>query len=166
MISTQEQVKFVPAGQGEAYWGPGNQMRFLVTGEETGGAFFMAEGLVLPGGGPPPHVHSREDESFYLLEGTLTVQVGGRTLQASPGDFVYLPRGIAHSFRNAGKKNVRMLVTVTSAGLEKYFQETFDPAVEGSGPPPLTEALIKRAMAAASKYGLELLLPAGKPATV
>jgi quercetin dioxygenase-like cupin family protein len=166
MISTQEQVKFVPAGEGRAYWGPGNQLRFLATGEETGGACFLAEGLVLPGGGPPPHIHSREDESFYLLEGTLTVQVGDKTLQASPGDFVYLPRGIAHSFRNTGKGNARMLVTVTPAGLEGYFEETFDPAEEDSAPPPLTEALIKRAIAAAPKYGLELLLPARKPATI
>lgn len=162
MISTQEQVKFLPAGKGRAYWGPGNQLRFLVTVEDTGGAFFMAEGLVLPGGGPPPHIHSREEESFYLLEGTLTVQVGDRALQASPGDFVYLPRGIAHSFRNTGKVNARMLVTATPAGLEKYFEETFDPVVEGSGPPLLTEVLIKKAMAAASKYGMELLLPARK----
>jgi quercetin dioxygenase-like cupin family protein len=164
MISTQDQVKVVPSGKGPVYWGPGNQLRFLVTGAETGGAVFIAEGLVLPGGGPPPHIHSREDESFYLLEGTLTVQVGGETLQPSPGDFVYLPRGIAHSFRNPGKENARMLVTATPAGLEKYFEETFYPAVEGSGPPPLTEDLIKRAIAAAPKYGLELLLPAGKPA--
>lgn len=166
MISTQEQVKFVAAGEGRAYWGPGDQLRFLATGEETGGAVFIAEGLVLPGGGPPPHIHTREDESFYLLEGTLTVQVGDKTLQASPGDFVYLPRGIAHSFRNTGKENVRMLVTVTPAGLEGYFEETFDPAVEGSAPPLLTEALIKRAMLAAPQYGLELLLPARKPASV
>ena len=166
MISILEQVKFVSRGKGQAYWGPGDQLTFLATGEDTGGAFFMAEGLVLPGGGPPPHIHSREDESFYLLEGALTVQVGDQTRQASPGDFVYLPRGIAHSFRNAGKENVRMLVTVTPAGLEKYFEEIFDPAVEGSGPPPLTEAFIKRAMAAAPKYGLKLLLPGRKPATV
>ena len=166
MISTQEQVKFVPAGNGQTYWGPGDQLRFLATGEETGGAFFMAEALVLPGGGPPPHIHSREDESFYLLEGTLTVQVGDETLPASPGDFVYLPRGIVHSFRNTGKENARMLVTATPAGLEKYFEEIFDPAVEGAEPPLLTEALIKRAMAAAPKYGLELLLPAKKAGTV
>jgi quercetin dioxygenase-like cupin family protein len=166
MISIQDQAKVVPTGKGQAYWGPGNKLTFLVTGEETGGAFFMAEGLVLPGGGPPPHIHSREDESFYMLEGTLTVQVGDQTLQASPGDFVYLPRGIAHTFRNTGNENARMLVTATPAGLEKYFEETFDPAVEGSGPPPLTEALIKRAIIAAPQYGLKLLLPARKPDTV
>ncbi len=166
MISTQEHVKYVPTGKGSAYWGPGDQLRFLVTGEETGGAIFIAEGLVLPGGGPPPHIHSREDESFYLLEGTLTVQVGDKTLQALPGDFVFLPRGIAHTFRNTGQENARMLVTATPAGLEKYFEETFDPAVEGSVPPLLTEALIKRAMVAAPHYGLELLLPVRNPDTV
>jgi quercetin dioxygenase-like cupin family protein len=138
--------------------------KFLITGKETGGAFFMAEGLVPPGGGPPPHIHHREDESFYLLEGTLALQVGGKTLQASAGDFVHLPRGIVHSFQNTGKGNARMLVTVTPAGLEGYFEEAFYPEVEGSAPPPITEALIKRLMAAAHKYSPELLLSAEKTA--
>ena len=53
-------------------------MTFLITGEETGGAFFMADISVVPGGGTPPHIHHREDESFHLLEGTLTIQVGHR----------------------------------------------------------------------------------------
>jgi quercetin dioxygenase-like cupin family protein len=166
MDSNRDQAKYVPAGNGRAYWGPGDQLRFLITGEETGGAFFMAEGLVPPGGGPPPHIHHREDESFYLIEGALTIQVGAKTLQASPGDFVYLPRGIVHSFRNTGNTDARMLVTVTPAGLENYFAEVFSPAAEGSSPPPITKALIARLMAAAPKYGLELLLPAEKPAVV
>jgi len=62
----------------------------------------MAEVSVPPGGGPPPHVHHREDESFHVIEGTLTVQVGEKILNASAGDFVYLPRGIGHSFKNTG----------------------------------------------------------------
>ncbi len=110
--SRQNQVKYVPAGTGAAYWGPGEQMTFLITGEETGGAFFLAEMSVPPGGGPPPHIHSREDESFQILEGTLTVQVGGDTITASAGDFVYLPRGIAHSFKNTGD------VTCEGAGFD------------------------------------------------
>ena len=96
------QVKHVPAGTGPAYWGPGELMTFLITGEETGGAFFMAEISVAPGGGTPPHIHHREDESFHMLEGTLTIQVGGDTITASAGDFAFLPRGIAHSFKNTG----------------------------------------------------------------
>ena len=86
-LPQQNQVKHVPAGTGAAYWGPGELMTFLITGEETGGAFFMAEISVAPGGGTPPHIHHREDESFHLLEGTLTIQVGGDTITASAGDF-------------------------------------------------------------------------------
>ena len=93
-------------------------MTFLITGEETGGAFFLCEIAVAPGGGTPPHIHSREDESFRLLEGTLTIQVGGDTMTASPGDFVYLPRGIAHSFRNTGDVTAKALVWAAPAGLE------------------------------------------------
>jgi quercetin dioxygenase-like cupin family protein len=84
----------MPAQTGPAYWGPGDQVTFLITGAETGGAFFMAEVLVRPGGGPPPHLHQREEESFHLLGGTLSIQVGGTTVHASPEDFVHLPRGV------------------------------------------------------------------------
>jgi quercetin dioxygenase-like cupin family protein len=156
----QNQVRHVPAGTGAAYWGPGELMTFLITGEETGGAFFMADLSVVPGGGTPPHIHQREDESFHLLEGTLTIQVGGDTMTASPGDFVYLPRGIAHSFKNTGDAIAKALVLVSPAGLEGFFAEVFDPAVDRSGAPPAAgKELIARALAAAPRYGLELLPP-------
>lgn len=77
ILSRGNQVTHVPAGAGSAYWGPGNQTMFLITGKETGGAFFLAEISVPPGGGPPPHINQQEEESFHLLEGTLTIQ-GGR----------------------------------------------------------------------------------------
>lgn len=160
-VNQRNQIRYVPAGTGPAYWGPGDRITFLITGEETGGAFFMAEVLVLPGGGPPPHMHSREDESFWLQEGTLTVHVGGETLHASPGDFVHLPRGIVHSFKNTGNVDAKLLMVATPAGLEKYFAETFYPAVDRSTPPPVkVEAFLARALAAASKAGLTLLPPA------
>lgn len=157
-----DQVRHVPAGTGPAYWGPGTIMTFLITGEETGGSFFLSEISVPPNAGPPPHIHSREDESFHLLEGTLTIQVGGTTIAASPGDFVHLPRGIMHTFRNTGAANARALVITAPAGLEKYFAEVFDPAADrtSSPPPPPTPAMLSRARAAAPKYGLELLPPA------
>jgi len=132
----QNQVRHVPAGTGPAYWGPGELMTFLITGEETGGAFFMADISVVPGGGTPPHIHHREDESFHLLEGTLTIQVGGDTMTASPGDFVYLPRGIDHSFKNTGDVIAKALVLVASAGLEGFFAEVLDPAGDSSAAPP------------------------------
>jgi quercetin dioxygenase-like cupin family protein len=158
--SQQIQVKYVPAGTGAAYWGPGERMTFLITGKETGGAFFMADISVAPGGGTPPHIHHREDESFRLLEGSLTVQVGGDTITASAGDFVHLPRGIAHSFRNTGDGYAKALVLTTPAGLEGFFAEVFDPAVDDSAPPPVSQELIARAIAASPRYGLVLLPPA------
>jgi quercetin dioxygenase-like cupin family protein/catechol-2,3-dioxygenase len=155
--SQRRQFKYVPAGTGPAYWGPGDQITFLITGAETGGAFFMAEVSVPPAGGPPPHVHYREEESFHVLQGTLTIQAGGKTVTASPGDFVHLPRGMTHSFQNTGSVDAKFLVVVTPAGLEKFFEEAFYPATDRSSAPPLaTEALLARLLAAAPRYGLEL----------
>jgi quercetin dioxygenase-like cupin family protein len=159
-LAQRNQVKHVPAGAGAAYWGPGDLMTFLITGEETGGAFFMAEIRVAPGGGTPPHIHHRDDESFHLLEGTLTIQVGGNTITASAGDFVFLPREIAHSFKNTSDGYAKALVLTTPAGLEGFFSEVFEPAADRSLAPPASKELIGRALAAASRYGLELLPPA------
>lgn len=158
--SQQSRASYIPAGSGSAYWGPGERMTFLATGKETGGAFFLAEISVAPGGGTPPHIHHREDESFRVLEGTLTIHVGGNTIIASQGDFAFLPRGIAHSFRNSGDGHAKALVLTTPSGLESFFAEVFDPATDLFATPPPSEALIARAIAASPKYGLELLPPA------
>ncbi|MGA2755288.1 MAG: quercetin 2,3-dioxygenase [Terracidiphilus sp.] len=160
-MAQQDLVRHVPAGTGPAYWGPGERMTFLTTGEETGGAFFLAEIEVAPGGGTPPHIHHREDEAFQLLKGSLTIQVGGDTITATAGDFAFLPRGIAHSFKNTGNGCAKALVLTTPAGLEGFFTEVFDPATDRfAAPPPQSKDLIPRALAAAPKYGLELLPPA------
>ena len=154
------QVKYVPAGTGPAYRSPMDEIRFLITGEQTGGAFSMAEVSVPPGGGTPPHIHHREEEAFYLQQGTLTIQVGGKTLQASPGDYVCLPRGVAHCFKNTGNGDAKFLLVLTPAGLEKFFEEAFYPVAECPDPPPMTEAFMGRVLVAASKCGLEFLPPA------
>ena len=160
-VSRPNQFKYVPAGTGPSYRSPADQITFLITGEQTGGAFFMAEVSVPPGGGTPPHVHHREEETFYLQQGTLTIQVGGETVNASPGDSVHLPRGIVHCFRNTGNVDAQFLMLATPAGLEKFFEEVFCPAVDRSAEwPPMTEAFLGRALAAAPKYGLEFLRPA------
>ena len=154
-------VKYLPSGAGEAYWGPGSLLTFIATGKETGGAFFLAEMSVPPGAGPPLHIHSREDESFRLLEGALTIQVGGDTVTALPGDFAFLPRGIAHSFKNNGNVPVKALVLITPAGLENYFAEVFEPAADRLAAPPAPgKELIARALSASPRYGLVLLPPA------
>ncbi len=157
----QSRFKHVPAGTGPAYCGLGDRMTFLITGADTGSAFFMAEVSVVPGGGPPPHVHAREDETFYIQQGTLAVQVGDKSLHVSAGDFVHLPRGVVHSFKNIGDETAKVLLVVTPAGLENYFAESFVPAADAADIPDIVPMVIARATKNAPKYGLELLLPAG-----
>jgi quercetin dioxygenase-like cupin family protein len=159
----QNPVKYVPAGTGPMYCGPGDKVTFLVTGAQSGGACFICEGMAPPGGGPPPHVHRFEDESFYILQGTVTLQAAGRTIQASPGDFIHIPRGTVHSFRNDGEVDAKALVIVSPAGpagLEKFFEESFYPVKDRSAAPAMvTEELMGRMMAAAAKNGLEFVQP-------
>jgi mannose-6-phosphate isomerase-like protein (cupin superfamily) len=151
---------YVPAGKGRAYWGADDTYTFLVTGEESGGSYFTMEALVPPGGGPPPHIHHREEEQFYILEGEITFRVGRQTIRATAGDFVHVPRETIHQFRNEGLTQVKMLITYSPAGLEKLFQEAFQPVTDPSLPPPVwTEDDIGRFVAIESKYGLESLFP-------
>ncbi len=116
------------AGSGAAYWGPGDHYTFLVTGDETGGAYFVMEALVPPGGGPPPHIHTGEDETFYVLDGRLEFLLGEKLVTAGRGDFVNVPRGTVHRFRNTGADTARLLLTFAPAGIEHWFEETLDSA--------------------------------------
>src|SRR5581483_4675918 len=84
---------------------------------------------------PPHHIHRREDETFYVQQGTLTIHVGDRILLASPGERGYLPRGIMHVFKNTGNVDANFLVVVTSAGFENFFAEAVQPAVDRSAVP-------------------------------
>ena len=155
----ERQVQYVPAGTGKAYRSPIDEIRFLITGEQTGGAFFMAEVSIVPGGSNPPHIHHREEECFYLQDGELTIQVGGKTQTASAGDFIRLPRGVAHSFENTGNVDAKVLLVVAPAGLEKFFEEAFYPVEDRSAAmPPMTEEFMARLLEAATKVGLEFLL--------
>src|SRR4051794_25172952 len=101
------------AGEGRPYWVVGDRYTILAAGEDTGGAYALIHAEVPPGGGPPPHVHSREDEAFYILEGELTCQADGETIVATPGDWVTLPRGSLHTFRSTGPTPARMLILLS-----------------------------------------------------
>jgi len=159
--SEQDQAVYVPAGTGRTYKSPIDQITFLITGEQSGGAFFMAEVIVPPGCGNPPHIHGREQEAFYLQQGTLTIQVGDKTLNASPGDFVQLPRGVVHCFQNTGTEDAKVLVMAAPAGLEKFFEEAFYPSADWpDAMPPMSDEFMARVLMAAAKCGLTFLPPA------
>jgi mannose-6-phosphate isomerase-like protein (cupin superfamily) len=138
----------------------GDVYRFLATGEDTDGKYALWEAIVLPGGGPPPHVHSREEEGFYILEGEITIAVGDKRLVAGPGMFANMPVGSVHSFKNETDRPARMLISVAPAGLEKMFFEIGRPVPVGAttAPPPTKEEIAKL-LAVAPRYGVEIKLP-------
>src|SRR5207244_12604645 len=96
----------------------GDVYRFLATGADTDGKYAIWEAIVPPGGGPPPHVHSREEEGFYILEGEITIHVGDKHLVATAGMFANMPVGTPHSFKNETNRTANMLIYVAPAGLE------------------------------------------------
>ena len=129
----------------------GDLFTYLVTGEESGGSYFTLEVNVGPGNGPPPHIHHREEEQFYVLAGELTFRVGDLTRQASTGDFVHIPHDTVHSFKN-GPTPAKLLATFSPAGIEQFFQEVGELAEDRSAPPPpVTQATIARFMAVESR---------------
>ena len=148
-----------PAGTGRSYWGPGDVYTFLVTGEESGGAYFAMEAIVPAGGGPPLHTHAYEAETFYVLDGQCRFQLGDDTVVAGPGSFLNIPRGMRHNFHNDGPDLVRMVLTFTPAGIEKFFEETLEVADDLTGPVPDNVAEVSaRYAAAAPRYGMEFFV--------
>ena len=101
MESVDGQAVHVPPGKGKRLWVADKLMTFVVSGGETGGAYALTDSTVPPGGEAPPHVHRREDEAFWVLEGEIEVTVGDDTLTASRDSFVRLPRDVPHSYVNA-----------------------------------------------------------------
>jgi mannose-6-phosphate isomerase-like protein (cupin superfamily) len=138
----------------------GDVYRFLATGEETNGKYALWEAVVPPGGGPPLHVHSREEEGLYILEGEITLTIGDKRLVASAGMFANMPVGTTHSFKNGSSKPAKMLISIAPGGLEKMFFEFGVPLPEGSTTAmPPTEEEIDKLLAVAPKYGIEIKLP-------
>ena len=138
----------------------GDTYRMLVDGRHTGGLFTMIGIRVLPGGGPPPHIHRREDETFYVIEGELQLWVDGKTIDAPAGTCVFAPRGIPHRFTNASSQPTRFLVIASPSGFEDFLLSFATPiASMESTPTPVTSELIQTLLAVAPQYGIEILPP-------
>ena len=146
-----------PADTGATYYGPGDVYRFLVTGAETGGAYFAMEAIVPPGGGPPPHIHTNEDETFYVVEGRCEFLLGDATVTASAGDFVSVPCGAVHRFHNASDELARLILTFTPAGIERFFEETLERAYDPDAVPDNVDEVAARYAAAGARYGMTFL---------
>jgi len=122
-MSRENIAPFVPPNTRETVSLWADRMTFNVTGEETGGAYAILEYVAAPGSGSPFHVHQNEDESFYILSGAMTFQLGESKFEAAAGSFVFIPRGLVHAFANKGAEAVTSLVILSPAGLENFFKE-------------------------------------------
>jgi len=145
----------LPPRDGERIWIVGDTMTLKATGESTGGALVLLENLTAPGGGPPPHVHTREDEFWYVVDGTFEIRIGDEVHALGPGGFAFAPRGTVHNFRNTAATASRILVGFTPAGMEGFFRDSGRAAVDDGPAPPLDDDEIARTMAAAPRYGVE-----------
>jgi len=121
-----------------------------LSGKDTAGAYALLENVTQPNEGPPLHVHHREDEGFYVIEGDYVFEAAGKRFEAHTGDFVWVPRDTPHTFQNIGSKPGRLLLTVEPAGVEEFFQELA--GLQGPPDPAIVAPIF-------AKYGLELLGP-------
>jgi mannose-6-phosphate isomerase-like protein (cupin superfamily) len=124
----------VPAGEGPTTWFSGDTYTIKASRESTNGSLGLVEATVPPGGGPIAHAHTRSDEAFYVLSGELEILDGGHTFIAGPGDFVFIPRGIRHRFKNTGVHGARLLFMLMPGGEEGVF--TYGDAPRPGHPPP------------------------------
>ena len=122
-------------GEGTTYEVGAATSVFKATRETTAGAFSLAESTLRPEtSGPPLHSHRELLDSFYVLEGTLTVQVGDDELEAPPGTYACVPPGVLHTFANRSEQPVRFLNLNTPGGWEDYIRD-LAAVMPADGPP-------------------------------
>jgi mannose-6-phosphate isomerase-like protein (cupin superfamily) len=142
---------------GEARWWLGSLAVIKATAADTGGQMSIIEITEPPGSEAPLHVHHREDESFWILEGDVTFEVGDRKIDARAGDYLFGPRDVPHRY-TVGSAGCRMLFIMTPGGFEDLIIATSEPAASRTLPPPFEEEPDwERIAAIASAYGNELL---------
>jgi quercetin dioxygenase-like cupin family protein len=128
-------------------WVLGMHVKLLLTAEETNGRFSVAELSPDPGVFVPNHRHLAEDEMFYVTDGTVWFEVGGESITATAGTFVYIPRGTMHGFRNIGSRRARMLNVHTPGGFDKFFEASGTPCEDiDAGPPNVAPNFAKFAI--------------------
>lgn len=150
MTATRSDIVHVRAGEGSSIPIGGFGTMIKVSHEQTEGSVSIVEHTLAPGLlGAPSHRHAREDETSYVLEGILTVRIGGEVATVKPGEMVVKPRGVFHAFWNAGEEPVRFLEVISPGGFEDYFPELA--RIVSAGSPPDMGAII----ALGARYGLE-----------
>lgn len=138
-------------GEGKVLNVLGELITIQLSGEQSGGEYTVLHEISPPQGGPPLHIHHREDEAFFVIEGEYEIICGEDKINVSPGSFVYAPRNIPHTFRNVSQSASKVLVIVTPAGIEKFFEELSQLPQDV---PPALETILE----IAKRYEIEFVL--------
>jgi quercetin dioxygenase-like cupin family protein len=147
----------VRRGEGQARWWLGQLAEIKATAADTGGQMTIVEVTCAPGYEAPLHVHHREDEAFWILDGQVTLYVGEQTIEASAGDYAFGPRDIPHRF-SVGEAGCRMLFICTPGGFEGLVMDMSEPAPTRTLPPPAGPPDLEWVRAIAKRHGAELLV--------
>ncbi len=143
--------------QGSSWWFATDLHTFKAVSETTHGAYTLTELIARPEFVPPPHIHHREDEAFYVLDGQFEFTYDDRTFVVGAGLFVFLAKGRVHQHGATGGAPARALVLHTPAGLERFIAEAGTPAVDQTRPPaPPQLPELERIVGIAQKYGIEV----------
>jgi len=144
-------ARIVRPGEGNRVRAFGNEIEFMLSGDQTGESLTVGLASVPAGNGPPPHVHYSEDELFLILEGEYRIYLNGDWTTVGPGTVVYLPRGSVHTFQVAGDKPGRHWTLQTPSGFERYFAQAGE-LLSAPGKPDLA-----RLEAITKEYGAEIV---------
>ena len=156
----QAQPLHLAHGGGTTYRARGGVYALISPAVTTSGAFSLWEATNPPGTGVPPHIHSGEDEAFYILAGRYTFWTPSGTQECGPGEFLLVPRGVPHGFQNGGPADARALIVQSPGGPhERYFAEAWEPVDDLAHLPPEPEPDFAKIKAAAERAGIELLPP-------
>jgi mannose-6-phosphate isomerase-like protein (cupin superfamily) len=145
-------------GEGPSVWSLGGRFTTKLDGSGAEGHFALVESLAFQSTEPPLHIHHREDEAWYVLDGEMTFYVGAETLKATAGSFVFAPRGVAHTF-TVDVEPTRVLVFASPAGFEQFAVELGDPASDDERPPGLAMPHPDVLGTVAERYGIEVVGP-------
>ena len=149
-MSFPDRVRVLQPSDGIHYSVMGAAMTYKVTADDTGGAYSLAIETTPAQGGLPLHVHHREDEALYVLEGEYEIQCGDQTIRATPGVFVFLPRNTPNRYKNIGNTAGKFLYITSPGGFEKLITETS--ALMANRQPDMQEV-----QAVARRHGVEFV---------
>lgn len=156
MSTAAQRGLIVQPGGGNALWTMGMLMTVKAGDADTDSLFSVIEVQLPAGAAPPLHIHHREAELNYLLEGAMRFQCGDEVQDAVAGTFVYVPRGVAHAFK-AGPDGARMLALTSPGGIEHLYEVVGEPAAARVLPdaPPNIPGWLENA----AQFGIEVIGP-------